>query len=225
MINNKDGSDFGSGILGGLTSLLGMVEKLAGSADAATTGKTAAGSSASGKPTDGKPTDVKSEAGMRVGGILEGLAGIAEKLNGLPDSGESRSESGEFTFPSKDGGIKGVYGFTVKTGLGEKGDKVKVEPFGTIRKDKKTGEAVVQEINEPLVDVFEDAEATTLVAEMPGVGLEDIRIDVQDDVLTLSARKGAKKYRKEMLLGHLLSKDRITTTSNNGIVTIRCAKA
>ena len=83
----------------------------------------------------------------------------------------------------------------------------------------------MQEINEPVVDLFEEDGATTLVAEMPGVGAEDIQLDVRDDVLTLTACKGEKKYRKELLLRHLITKERIQVTCNNGIVTIRCEKA
>jgi HSP20 family protein len=166
----------------------------------------------------------KSESENKIGGILNGLADIAEKLNELTENGESLSNTGEFKSSTQSGGIRGVYGFTLKTGLGEKGENIKVEPFGNIHKDKKTGEAVVQEIHEPLVDVFEDEYATTLVAEMPGVGLEDIQVDVQDDVLTISANKGQKKYRKEMLLPHMLSKEHLEVNCNNGIVTIRCGK-
>ncbi|HWR11652.1 MAG TPA: Hsp20/alpha crystallin family protein [Rectinemataceae bacterium] len=214
--------DLGAGIFGGLTGLLGSVEKLAGTAERLSRRQTESSEEAA-KETDAAKEESTSKG--KVEGILSGLVDIAERLNELSEKGESLSEKGEFTFPSKKGGIKGVYGFTLKTGLGEKGDHIKVEPFGNIRKDKKTGEAVVQEINEPLVDVFEDEKATTLVAEMPGVGLEDIHLDVQDDVLTIAAQKGEKKYRKEILLNHLLSKDRIEVTCNNGIVTIRCGKA
>ena len=161
----------------------------------------------------------------RFGRILSGLTDIAERLNEISEKGETVTKKGEFTFPSKEGGVKGVYGFSLKTGLGGKDDAIKVEPFGNIRKDKKTGEAVVQEIHEPLIDVFEDEDATTLIAEMPGVGSGDIKIDVRDDVLTISADKGEKKYRKEVLLSHSPAKDRIKVTCNNGIVTIRCEKA
>ncbi|OIP90499.1 MAG: heat-shock protein [Syntrophobacterales bacterium CG03_land_8_20_14_0_80_58_14] len=157
--------------------------------------------------------------------MLSGLTDIAEKLSEISEKGETVTKKGEFTFPSKEGGVKGVYGFSLKTGLGGKDDAIKVEPFGNIRKDKKTGEAVVQEIHEPLIDVFEDEKATTLIAEMPGVGPGDIKIDVRDDVLTISADKGEKKYRKEVLLSHSPAKDKIKVTSNNGIVTIRCEKA
>jgi Molecular chaperone (small heat shock protein) len=156
--------------------------------------------------------------------ILSGLTDIAEKLNDISEKGETLTKKGEFTFPSKEGGVKGVYGFTLKTGLGGKDDQIRVEPFGNIRKDKKTGEAVVQEIHEPQLDVFEDERGTTLIAEMPGVGPEDVRIEVRDDVLTVSAKKGKKKYRKEILLHHSLSEEKIKVTCNNGIVTIRCEK-
>jgi len=219
--NDGERANVGGGIFSSLTGFLETVGKLAGTAErrtqhqAETHDGEAQGSGAAGEKTTG----AKSVAGM-----LDGLAALAEKLNALSEKGQSISEKGEFTFPSKEGGIKGVYGFTMKTGLGEKGDQIKVEPFGNIRKDQKTGEAVVQEINEPQVDIFEDEVATTLVAEMPGVGPEDIQIDVRDDVLTISAQKGVKKYRKEMLLSHLLSKERIEVTCNNGVVTIRCRK-
>jgi HSP20 family protein len=159
------------------------------------------------------------------GRILSGLTDIAEKLNELSEKGESLSKKGEFTFPDKRGEIKGVYGFTLRTGLGGKDDQIRVEPFGNIRKDEKTGQAIVYEIHEPLVDVFEDENVTTLIAEMPGVGPEDIRIEVRDDVLTVFAQKGEKKYRKEILLRHSLSMERINVTCNNGIVTIRCENA
>jgi len=157
--------------------------------------------------------------------ILSGLTEIAEKLSEISEKGETATKKGEFNFNSREGGMKGVYGFTIKTALGGKDDEVRVEPFGNIRKDKKTGEATVQEIHEPLIDVFEDKDATTLIAEMPGVGIGDIKTELWYDVLTISAEKGDKKYRKEVLLTHASSKERIKVTCNNGIVTIRCEKA
>jgi HSP20 family protein len=38
----------------------------------------------------------------------------------------------------------------------------------------------------PLVDIFEDDEALTIVADMPGVPSENVSIDLQEDVLTLT---------------------------------------
>ena len=217
---DEDRSEIGGGILGSLTGFINNLGDLA-----------EAGERLSRRQASNQDTGGKGRPGKMAGGenhfsrILSGLTDIAEKLNEISEKGETVTKKGEFTFPSKEGGIKGVYGFSLKTGLGGKGDQIRVEPFGNIRKDKKTGEAVVQEIHEPLIDVFEDEDATTLIAEMPGVGPDNIKIDVQDDVLTISAKKGEKKYRKEVLLSHSQAKDKIKVTCNNGIVTIRCEKA
>jgi HSP20 family protein len=216
----------GRGEIGGgiFSSLSGFINNLG---DLAETGERLSRKQAAGQDRGGKggAAGDKAEGENRFGRILSGLTDIAEKLNEISEKGETVTKKGEFTFPSKEGGVKGVYGFSLKTGLGGKDDAIKVEPFGNIRKDKKTGEAVVQEIHEPLIDVFEDEDATTLIAEMPGVGPEDIKIDVRDDVLTISADKREKKYRKEVLLRHGISKEKTRVTCNNGIVTIRCEKA
>ena len=217
---DEDQSEIGGGIF---SSLTGFINNFS---DLAEAGERLSQRQPSNRDTGGKRrAGGKAEGESSFGRILSGLTDIAEKLKDISEKGETVTKKGEFTFPSKEGGIKGVYGFSLKTGLGGKDDAIKVEPFGNIRKDKKTGEAVVQEIHEPLIDVFEDENATTLIAEMPGVGPGDIKIDVRDDVLTISAKKGAKKYRKEVLLSHSPAKDRIKATCNNGIVTIRCEKA
>ncbi len=218
---DEDRSDIGGGIF---SSLSGFINNLG---DLAEAGGRLSKRQASKQDRGDKGGAAGEKAGRenRFGRILSGLTDIAEKLNEISEKGETIERKGEFTFPSKEGGVKGVYGFSLKTGLGGKDDAIKVEPFGNIRKDKKTGEAAVQEIHEPLVDVFEDEDATTLIAEMPGVGPGDIKIDVRDDVLTVDAEKGEKKYRKEILLSHALVREKITVTCNNGIVTIRCEKA
>jgi HSP20 family protein len=210
---DADRGDIGGGILGSLTGFINNLGDLA-----------EAGERLSKRQTSNRDTGEKAGGENRFSRILSGLTDIAEKLNEISEKGETVTKKGEFTFPSKEGGVKGVNGFSLKTGLGGKDDAIKVEPFGNIRKDKKTGEAVVQEIHEPLIDVFEDEDATTLIAEMPGVGPDDIKIDVRDDVLTISANKGVKKYRKDVLLNHSPAKDKIKVTCNNGIVTIRCEK-
>jgi len=216
---DADRGDIGNGILGSLTDFLENLGNLAEAGERLSRRK-ASNQDAGGKGRTGEKTGGEN----RFGRILTGLTDLAEKLNEISEKGEPVSKKGEFTLPSKEGGVKGVYGFSLKTGLGGKDDRIRVEPFGNIRKDKKTGVAVVQEIHEPLIDVFEDEDATTLIAEMPGVGPNDIKIDVREDVLTISAKKGSKKYRKEVLLSHSPAKDRIKVTCNNGIVTIRCEK-
>ena len=208
------------GFMNGLTGFVQSIGDLAEAGERLSRQKTE-GEEGRKSPQAGRPGK---NYGSSFPGILNGLADLAEKLQEMSDKGETLSKTGEFAVPGKGKGMKGVYGFTMRTGLGEQQDRVRVEPFGNIKRDKDTGETVVKEIREPLVDIFEEEDCTLLVIEMPGIRTKDIRLDVTDDVLAIVAEKGDKKYRKEILLKHGLSMDRITMTCNNGIVEIRCCK-
>ncbi|MDO9532796.1 MAG: gas vesicle protein GvpH [Deltaproteobacteria bacterium] len=154
------------------------------------------------------------------GGVFKGLADLIEKLGDLADKGEALKQ-GEGELRHRD--VKGVYGFSVKVGLGDKGDKeVKVEPFGNVRRDDKTGETVVQEMREPVVDVFEEKDHTLVVCEMPGISTKDVTLTVKDDLLTIYAEKRDKKYRKEILLPQNYPQEKMKMTCNNGILEIKC---
>ena len=153
------------------------------------------------------------------GGILGGLADLVEKLGELAEKGEELSRTGVFQ-SGKDRELKGVYGFSVKTGLG--GEGLKVEPFGNIRRDAKSGQTVVEENREPVVDVFEEEDHALIVAEMPGISAEDVRLEVKDDLLTIHAERGDKKYHKEILLPKSYSREKMSVSCNNGILEIKC---
>jgi HSP20 family protein len=173
--------------------------------------------------TKRKDREFTEEANSSFGGIFKGLADLIDKLGDLAEKGEELRKAGEFQGESKD--IKGVYGFSVKVGLGEKGEKgIKVEPFGNVRKDARSGETKVQEIREPVVDVFEEKGYTLVVAEIPGISADDVQLSVQDDLLTIYAEKADKKYRKEILLPRSYPREKMTITCNNGILEIKCVK-
>lgn len=155
---------------------------------------------------------------LGVGGILKGVADLVDKLSDL----EELSRSGEFQ--GKD--VKGVYGISVKVGLGDEG--IKVEPFGNIRKEKKTragGEVVSEDVREPVIDTFEEEDHFLILAEMPGIGVENLKINLTDRALTIVAEKGnKKKYYKEIDLPGEFSKEKMTVSANNGVVEIKLAK-
>jgi len=153
-------------------------------------------------------------------GLFGGLTDLIGKLADLAEKGEQLSKTGDIRFEGKEKDLKGVYGFSVKMGLGGKG--VKVEPFGNIRRDEKSGQPVVQEIREPVVDVFEEEDHTLVVAEMPGISAEDIRLDVKDDLLSIYAEKGEKKYRKEVLLPRSYPREKMLISCHNGVLEIKC---
>jgi HSP20 family protein len=155
-----------------------------------------------------------------IGGILKGLGNLVEKLEDLAESGEQLSQSGEIHGKNKD--VKGIYGFTVKVGLGDKSPRI--EPFGNISKDQESGHAVVQEVREPIVDVFDEKDHVLIVAEMPGISVNDVQLAVEDDLVTITATHGDKQYRKEVLLPASFAREKMQVTCNNGVVEIKCAK-
>jgi HSP20 family protein len=169
-----------------------------------------------------KRTDRTSRGGIEtgLGGMLKGLGDLVEKLGELAETGQELSKTGEIHGSGKE--VRGIYGFTVKVGLGEDGPRI--EPFGNIRRDAKSGRTEVQEVREPMVDVFEEDDHLLILAELPGIGKDDVHIDLRDDVLTISAEKRDKKYRKEVLLPRTVSKEKMQISCNNGVLEIKCLK-
>ena len=152
--------------------------------------------------------------------MLKGLGDLVEKLGELAETRQEFSKTGEIHGSGKE--VRGIYGFTVKVGLGEEGPRI--EPFGNIRRDAKSGRTEVQEVREPMVDVFEEKDHLLVLAELPGISKDDVRIDLDDDVLTISAEKKDKKYRKEVLLPRSVSKEKMQVSCNNGVLEIKFLK-
>ena len=154
-----------------------------------------------------------------IGGILRGQGDLVENLADLEHQGEL-SKSG--TIRGSGEQVRGIYGFTVKVGLGDQGPRI--EPFGNIRRDASSGRTEVQEVREPMVDVFDEEKYLLVLAELPGTSKEDVQIELEDDVLTIAAERGDKKYRKEVLLPRSVSKEKMQVNCNNGVLEIRWPK-
>jgi HSP20 family protein len=106
-------------------------------------------------------------------------------------------------------------------------DKQEVEGAG---EPTKTGITFV-----PTVDIYETEEALTLVADMPGVSPEGIRIDLKDDQLTVAGevfesggnqeRVLLKEYEtgnyiRQFALGEVIDQSKITAQLKNGVLTL-----
>ena len=91
-----------------------------------------------------------------------------------PKPAKTSAKTGELSGLDPQGKLRGVYGFSVKTGIGDQGEReVKIEPFGNIRREP-SGEAVVEDVREPLVDVYEEDDHVLVLAEIPGVSKKDV---------------------------------------------------
>jgi len=152
--------------------------------------------SRSGREHDGADFDFSGLGGLGQGlaGLFRGIEGLVELASKLEQTG-SVSGGGEVNFDHLREGMKGVYGFTVRTAGG---GPAKVETFGNIRKSP-SGPKVEDE-REPITDVFDEEGRVVVIMEMPGIGEEDIVLDLSGDILEVSTKGGGSRYRKEVLL-------------------------
>jgi HSP20 family protein len=171
--------------------------------------------------TQKKKRETKDEAmfDLGLGGLFKGLGDFLDLLSEAVETGESDvTRSGEFRVKGLGDRARGVYGFTIRTGVG---GMPKVEHFGNIRTTEEG--PVVAEVREPLVDIFDEGQEIVIVAELPGVAEEDIRTEVQDDILSLETT-GERKYAKEILLPEAVDAATLQRTYKNGILELRLKK-
>lgn len=116
--------------------------------------------------------------------------------------------------------MKGVYGFTIKSATG--GGSPTVETFGNI---KKTAEGPkVGEEREPMTDMFDENDEIVIIAEMPGIEESDLIIELNEDILDISATRNTRKYHKELLLPLKVEKENMKIKYNNGVLEVRIIK-
>ena len=154
-----------------------------------------------------------------LGGLFKGIEKLIDLAAEVKKEGGKIKEEGEIDLSHLKKGMKGVYGFSVKTLVG--GEPV-VESFGNIKKTPKG--PTVEEEREPITDVFDEKEEVRVYAEMPGINEEDIKIDLKEDILNISAKSGERKYHKEILLPVKVKPETLISGYKNGILEIKIKK-
>lgn len=92
----------------------------------------------------------------------------------------------------------------------------------------------------PAMDIWEDADAITLLADMPGVGKDDLSVELADHTLTLGghidielpkqltaryAEQQVSSYERQLKLGEGIDTEKIEATVKDGVVTVRLPKS
>ncbi len=81
------------------------------------------------------------------------------------------------------------------------------------------------EVVEPPVDVFHEAEEIVIIAEVPGVDLGELDLEVDGDVFSFSTKPAARRgYRKKIELGAPVQVDSLKATCRNGILEVHLQK-
>ncbi len=108
-----------------------------------------------------------------------------------------------------------VYGFSIT--IGPDGRPV-IREFGNVRRGLGGAEVKEQEF-EPLVDVIEDDDTVTVVAELPGAQKDKIKVKVGEDYVEIKASNG-RKYYKRVRLPAKVKPETAKATFNNGVLEI-----
>ena len=92
---------------------------------------------------------------------------------------------------------------------------------------------------EPTVDIYENEESLTLVADVPGATPEDVHVDLRDNLLTLTAHTSPvtdrwkpiyQEYRlgnylRQFRLGQQIDQSKISAQLKDGVLTLTLPKA
>ncbi|MBD3182391.1 Hsp20/alpha crystallin family protein [Candidatus Poribacteria bacterium] len=167
---------------------------------------------------DDKKDNVKGNINIDIGlgGLFKGLGSLIDLASELAEKSESIKKEGVI---GDDKDLKAVYGVSVKFGTG---GKATVQQFGNV-KEKKQG-PIVDEIREPMVDIFDEGDYILVIAEMPGVSETEIKYEIKGDILILSGEKKERKYYKEILLSAPVDEEKTKYSNRNGIVEIKLWK-
>ena len=155
-----------------------------------------------------------------LGGLFKGVEKLIDLAAELKDAGGALKQEGEVDLSHLRKGMKAVYGFSVKT---MDGGKPVVEQFGNIKKTPKGPR--VEEEREPITDLFDEKDEVRICAEMPGLNEGDIKLDLKDDILEITAQTGDRKYCKEVLLPIKAKPENMTFAYRNGILEVKIKKA
>lgn len=153
-----------------------------------------------------------------LGGLFKGIEKLVDLAGKLEEKG-GMSKEGEINFDHIKKGMKGVYGFTINT-VG--GGSPKVATFGNIKKTPDGPKVDVE--REPITDVFDEVKEIVIIAEMPGIDENDLKIDLKEDILEISAANKNRTYRKELLLPEKANMENLSRKFTNGILEIRIKK-
>lgn len=112
-----------------------------------------------------------------------------------------------------------VYGYSVK--IGPDG-KPEVRKFGNIDAMPHLlgGGLSVKEEREPLVDVIKGSDDIRVVAEVPGVNKEDLKVSADEGSVTIESTTGSPRYHKTISLPEAVDPKTAKSTYKNGILEV-----
>ena len=172
------------------------------------------------KKTSQEKKDVDIGLGaLGLGGLFKGIEKLVELAAELKEKGGEVNKEGELDLSHLGKGMKGVFGFSIKSAVG---GKPVVESFGNIKRTPKGPK--IEEEREPLTDVFDEDQEVVVMAEMPGIRAEAISVEIREDILVIKGVNKHRNYYKEVLLPSKIRPETLSSNYKNGVLEVRLKK-
>jgi HSP20 family protein len=163
---------------------------------------------------------------LDLGKLLSAPAEVAEQLEELRE--KLKQAGGKEAVSDEEwqrGGVQ-VSGYVRTRGLlGDREYPIGATPRPRSRASPPAKTRETPEVVEPAVDLYHEDQEVVVVAEVPGVGLEDVELKVDGSFLSLSTKPGVRRqYRKAIHLGVPVDRESLRTTCRNGVLEVRVKK-
>jgi HSP20 family protein len=150
--------------------------------------------------------------------LLQGVGNLIDFVARMEEEAR-KEEQGTREFTSPSGRVKGIFNFSVKTGIAEKlatefsGNKENVVQPATVEPDK-----------QPIVDVFNEQDYVLVLIELPELNEKEIHIDVKGDILRFWSTGEQQNITKEVILPQEVDEHTLNSKYKHGILEIRMSK-
>lgn len=152
--------------------------------------------------------------------LFRRFGNFADLLRKLVEAGGAHiKRRGEFRVSGLGDQARGVYGFSIRSGIAE--GEPRIEAFGNLH-PREDG-FIVGDVHEPLVDVLDEGDEIVVRAELPGVFEDEILVRVDGERLTIKTI-GERQYSKELWLSAPIAEDSLGMSYGNGLLEVRARK-
>jgi len=117
-----------------------------------------------------------------------------------------------------------IYGFNVRIS-DDAGREPLISSFGNVKKNEEETKIELTEDREPLVDIIEKEKELSVIAEIPGVEKESIKIDAYPNEVHIEAKDHNRSYNRDVALDSMIDTKPTSVLFKNGVLEINFNKS
>jgi HSP20 family protein len=157
---------------------------------------------------------------------LSGLGGLGELVRNALDAAERLTENlAEFSQNgAKTDEVRANFGINVRTMSGGASARPTAPRQPSKKSSAHKGRAEMDDVREPVIDLFDEGEYLALIVELPGVAEDAIQFELHDDILVLTASASERTFQQEILLPASVRFEDRTQRLHNGVLEAKFPK-